>query len=127
MENIRVFNGLKVDAIITACASCALTLKTEYSKFLKINDKFKHPIYEISEFLANKVASGRLKVKLGDHLRVVYHDPCHLIWGLGIKDEPRKIIRGIDGITLWNLQIQAAVAVRAEPSICFIMILPNRP
>ena len=59
-------------------------------------------IYEFSEFLIKvaKVESlgGRLNA------RVTYHDSCHLLRELGIRDEPRQLIHGIDGIDFVEME-----------------------
>jgi len=31
-------------------------------------------------------------------LKVTYHDPCHLVRGMKVKEQPRQIIRSIPGV-----------------------------
>jgi L-lactate dehydrogenase complex protein LldE len=39
-------------------------------------------------------ATGRLRA------RVAYHPSCHLLRGLGVREEPKALLRGIDGVEL---------------------------
>ena len=85
-HNAKVFSGLGVDAIVTGCASCALTLRKKYATLI---GKGKLPyVYEFSELLAEQDYSPVHKKRL----RVAYHDPCHLRYGLGIFEQPREIL-----------------------------------
>lgn len=84
-KNLRVFNKLKVDAILSLCPTCTLAIKTEYPKIIgKGLDK----AMDISSFFLDKIGVAEKISKTS-----VYHDPCHLYYGLGIRDEPREIIR----------------------------------
>jgi len=40
---------------------------------------------------------------------VTYHDACHLVHGLGVRDNPRKLLRSIPGVRLIEL---------AESDVC---------
>ncbi len=83
-KNHRVFSRLKVDAILSLCPTCTLTLRHEYVSLI---GKGLEKATDISVFLQDKLerveAIGRT---------VTYHDPCHLQHGLGVKKEPRDII-----------------------------------
>jgi len=100
-KNLREFNKFKLDAIVTNCASCGLTLKKEYPELLKVG-KFDAPVYDINEFLT-KVIKLKEDFKPIDY-KVTYHDPCHLNRGQGIKAEPRKILRSIPGVKFTDMK-----------------------
>jgi glycolate oxidase iron-sulfur subunit len=53
---------------------------------------------DISEFLLEKIDTLRFPQVHSQMKRAIYHDPCHLKYGLGITKEPREIIKkiGID-------------------------------
>jgi glycolate oxidase iron-sulfur subunit len=93
-RNYRVFSRLKVDAIVSLCPTCTLFLKKEYPKII---GKGLEKAMDISVFFRDKLGSAESIQKTS-----VYHDPCHLLHGLGVKKEPREIIRmaGIDLIEL---------------------------
>lgn len=84
-KNYQIFSKLKVEAILSLCPTCSLTLKSEYPKLIG------HGLQkatDISAFFADKIGKTELIGKTA-----VYHDPCHLVHGLGIKKEPREIIK----------------------------------
>ncbi|MDH4223947.1 MAG: (Fe-S)-binding protein [candidate division Zixibacteria bacterium] len=100
-KNLKLFNKYKLDAIVTNCASCGLTLKKEYPELLKAG-KFDAPVYDINEFLT-KVIKIKNDFKPVDY-KVTYHDPCHLNRGQGIKAEPRILLRSIPGVKFTDMK-----------------------
>lgn len=83
-NNHRVFSRLKVDAILSLCPTCTLTLKHEYVSLI---GKGLEKAMDISVFLQDK-----LERVDAINRTVTYHDPCHLHYSLGVKKEPRDII-----------------------------------
>ena len=58
-------------------------------------------VFEFSEFLVR-----RLRVTdVGAHFprRVVFHDACHLLRELGVRDEPRQLLRAVRGLELLEM------------------------
>ncbi len=96
-KNAEIFNKLKVDAIVTACATCGLTIKDEYNKIHadKSVENFSLRLIDINEFIVNNTdfRKGLRSIEK----RVTYHDPCHLKRGQGIDKSPREILRIISG------------------------------
>lgn len=100
--NIDAFSKYdNVDAIITDCSTCAHGLESYGELFendsayaekaKKVAKKVKDP----SQYLVNigfKKDMGPVNAK------VTYHDPCHAVRGIGVKSEPREIIKSIPGI-----------------------------
>ncbi|MFZ6017883.1 MAG: (Fe-S)-binding protein [Nitrospirota bacterium] len=105
-KNIRIFSRLNVEAILSLCPTCTLAIKVEYPKL--IGDGIERAM-DISSFLLDKMDSRHsslpglaLRSRAGvtrHYSTATYHDPCHLNYGLGIKREPREIIKNI-GIDL---------------------------
>ena len=91
-RNIEAFRQAGVDVVVTACASCGLTLRREYEELLGIDGGLGVPVYDFTEFLAHRrwVPRG---VGAGTKVRISYHDPCHLARGQGISSEPRDVLR----------------------------------
>lgn len=105
------------DTIITMCAGCGATLKKDYPKYgVDFN------ILDISEFLADNLDTSQMKDL---NMRVTYHDPCHLVRGQGITEEPRKILNEIKGLEFVEMEkpdqcCGAGGGVRAgKPEIAF--------
>lgn len=99
-QNVAALAG-DYDAIITGCASCGAAIKHDYAvvvddpavkeQWEKLSDK----VYDISAFLVKmgyRQEFGKIAVK------VTYHDPCHLVRGMGVAQEPRQIIKSLPGV-----------------------------
>ncbi|MBI4688512.1 MAG: (Fe-S)-binding protein [Nitrospirae bacterium] len=97
-KNIELFNHIKAQAILSMCPTCVTTIKKEYP--LMTGDGIEK-IMDVNEFFIKSGFYEGLKVP---HRIVTYHDPCHLNYGLGIKNEPREILKGIDGIEFREME-----------------------
>jgi glycolate oxidase iron-sulfur subunit len=106
-RNIAAFEPLGLDAVIINAAGCGSTLK-EYGHLLERDEAwaerargFSAKVKDISEFLADI----GLKGEMGQvRKRVTYQDPCHLVHGQGIRDQPRQLLRAIPGLELVELR-----------------------
>jgi len=103
--NVKAFGG--VDYIVSDCATCTSSLK-DYVKFLadtserkETYTKFGERVKDISEFLVDVLKlppSAYQPASEVEGKKVTWHDPCHLVRHLGIKDQPRQIIKSIPGV-----------------------------
>jgi fumarate reductase (CoM/CoB) subunit B len=82
-RNIDAFRFRNIDTVLTMCAGCGSTLKKDYETPFIVMD--------INEVLTKFGIEppARLAVK------ATYHDPCHLLRGQGIYDQPRQLIRQV--------------------------------
>jgi glycolate oxidase iron-sulfur subunit len=101
-RNLAAFDPGSADAIVTDCATCGAALKKEYVNLLEEAGQdarkareFGEKILDISEYLARFDFEGMLR-PVKD--RVTYHDPCHLVRTMGVKEEPRSLLRRIPGL-----------------------------
>ncbi len=94
-ENIKTFIDKGVKKILVSSPHCYHTFKNEYSEF-RVNFEVIH----ISQYLKSLMDQGRLVPTKEIGKRAVYHDPCYLGRHNGIYDEPREILRRIDGLSL---------------------------
>ena len=92
----------QLDAIVTDCAGCGLSLK-DYAHYLEDDEdyrekaaKFSKKVMDINEFLFKNVESNNKFKEI--FLKVTYDDPCHLIHGQGISKAPRELIKMIPGV-----------------------------
>tara|TARA_B100000315_G_scaffold120298_1_gene110190 strand:- start:1151 stop:2446 length:1296 start_codon:yes stop_codon:yes gene_type:complete len=101
-KNIQQFNDLDVDVILVNSAGCGTQLKN-YSRISSDYgnaETFVSKIRDVTEFLASHDLKQPEKPL---NLNIVYDEPCHLIHGQGISDEPKQLIESIPGITLLPL------------------------
>ena len=86
--------------VVTSCPGCYRTMANEYKAYFgKVPFRVEH----ISQFLYRraKTLKGHLKPM---HLRVAYHDPCHLGRHMGVYEEPRALIRLVPGVELMEFK-----------------------
>ncbi|PKG31583.1 fumarate reductase (CoM/CoB) subunit TfrB, partial [Methanoregula sp.] len=85
MKNIDVFRSRGIDTVLTMCAGCGSTLKNDYPA-----DK-PFTVIDINELFTKYGIEA--PAKLG--IRATYHDPCHLMRGQGVHDQPRELVRQV--------------------------------
>ena len=52
--------------------------------------------FELSEYLVDRLGAEDLGASY--HGKVTYHDSCHLLHGLGVREQPRRLISRVRGI-----------------------------
>ncbi len=92
-ENSAAFKEYGVQEIITLSPHCMNTLKKEYGE---LGIKVTH----YTEIVAEMIKEGKIVPKTPYAKKVIYHDPCFLGKQNGIFDEPRSILKAIDGLEL---------------------------
>jgi iron-sulfur cluster protein len=93
-QNIEAMAG-NYDYIITLCASCASHLKHNYPFLLGENDAtakaFADKVIPFSAFMTDVLGVTDDKFKQ-THERATLHAPCHLCRGMGVVEQPRKLL-----------------------------------
>jgi len=90
-KNQDVFGKLNAEAILSLCPTCVLSIKAHYPR---LTGQTLSNVMDVPSFLLNRLESNRLLPIR--HIRsATYHDPCHLNYSLGIRKEPRELIRMI--------------------------------
>ena len=102
-KTIDAFESANVDAIVTNAAGCGSNLK-EYGHLLRDDPDyadrakiFASKCKDISEVLAG-IEPRTQRHPL--HLRVAYHDACHLQHAQGVRSQPRALLSAIPGLEL---------------------------
>jgi glycolate oxidase iron-sulfur subunit len=94
-QNIDAFSDPEIEAVIINAAGCGAMLK-EYPVLIEQAEGFAHKVKDISEFLVSTRIFDRLIIPMNK--RVGYDDPCHLMHGQRVRNEPRTLLRSIPGI-----------------------------
>ncbi len=99
-HNFELFKKYDLDAIVVSCSSCGMSLKKEIKVFIDDSPELKdftNKVFDINEFIEKNIdiqpeQLGQLAYK------VSYHDPCHMVRGQGVKDQPRNLLKLIPGV-----------------------------
>jgi len=107
-HNIDIWASADVQVIITICATCGSFMKgyenllSEDPDYADLAKAFSQKIQDISQFLVDVIS---LRENLGaTRQRVTYHDPCHLIRGQGVSQQPRFLLKSILGLELVEMK-----------------------
>jgi L-lactate dehydrogenase complex protein LldE len=96
------------DYVVAPSGSCAGMLKLHYPELLKGDPAWKAraaafaaKVHELVSFLVDVRGVDAVDAKL--EARVTYHDSCSGLRELGISDQPRKLLRSVEGLQLVEL------------------------
>jgi glycolate oxidase iron-sulfur subunit len=106
-QTMDAFVGQRLDAVVVNAAGCGSNMK-EFEVQLR-NDSgrregataFSRTVKDASEFL---VALGLVAPTRAIRLRVAYQDPCHLLHGQKVHQQPRQVLKSIPGIELVEMK-----------------------
>jgi glycolate oxidase iron-sulfur subunit len=91
-KNLNAFKKLQAEAVISLCPTCTHFIRDEYPKI--IGDGIENAM-DISQFLCDMPLGSILAAAAEPQGTVVYHDPCHSINYLGVREGPRRILMGM--------------------------------
>jgi L-lactate dehydrogenase complex protein LldE len=102
-QTILAFSGY--DYVVTPSGSCAGMLKIHYPQLLEADPEwsikakaFAERVHELVSFLVD--VRGLKSVAATFDGRVTYHDSCSGLRELGIKEQPRQLLRSVKGLEL---------------------------
>lgn len=99
-QNVEALLSVDAQYIVSACPTCTVALKSQFIKDLKEQNyseeiirkaqKLSEKVKDASELINSLIKEGKLKFKAQKERVFTYHDPCHLVRTLNIKEEPRE-------------------------------------
>jgi Fe-S oxidoreductase len=94
-KNIQYLGALKADITVSLCPTCTHTMRNVYLELTGQSIEIEDSAFVLLRILQ----THKLKKLKG---LVLYHHPCHSLYGLGIKREPLELI-GRTGLTVTEL------------------------
>src|SRR5262249_6239697 len=105
-HTLRAFAGDR--PVVTPSGSCAAMVKLEYPELFRGDPAWEaraldlsRRTHELSDFLVNVLGVEEVGARFP--ARVAYHMACPLR-GLGVKDEPERLLRRVGGLELVPLE-----------------------
>lgn len=92
----EIFAGY--EAIVSPSGSCVTMVRNFYPELLGHQPAVAANTFEFTEFLVKRL--GVTDVGARFPAKVTYHDSCHTLRELRIKDEPRQLLRAVRGLEL---------------------------
>ena len=99
---LGVFRGAEV--VVGPSGSCVAMMRQFYPELLKDTPQAAEAAdlaartFEFSEFLVKKLGVTDVGAKFAK--KVTYHDGCHALRELRLKEEPRQLLRAVKGLEL---------------------------
>ena len=104
-KNIEILKKNKISRIITNCPHCFDMFKNTYDLDIEI----KH--------ISQVIAENKHKLPSDNNEEVSYHDPCHMVRGQGIAEQPRNLLKMIPGVEFHEMK-DADVCCGSAGSYC---------
>ena len=109
--NVNAFTGL--DYVIVDCATCGSSMK-DYVKYLAdtperlntysdLSKKLIHITAYLTDVLKLPVSAYKARQEFQGKT-ITWHDPCHLNRHMGIKEQPRQILKSIDNVNFVEMK-----------------------
>ena len=99
---VEGYTARGVKMLVCSCPCCVNIMARDWPLFYGAALPFK--IRHITQYVSEAIQQGRLRVNKELHESVIYHDPCYLSRGVGVIEEPRKVLKSIPGITLLEFE-----------------------
>ncbi len=103
---VEVFE--RADAVVAPSGSC-VAMVHRYPELFRAEpawheraERLAHKTFELSAFLVRELRVTDVGARLA--ARVAWHDACHGLRELGVKDEPRALLRAVQGLELVDLR-----------------------
>jgi L-lactate dehydrogenase complex protein LldE len=99
------------DAIVAPSGSCTSMVRVFYPELFESEPEWKtraeslaSRVFELTEFLVKEGFRSLGARGSKSPTTVTYHDSCHLLRELGVHTQPRRLLQGVDGLELVELE-----------------------
>ncbi len=96
------------ECIVSPSGSCVCMVKYHYPELLEDEpswcdraNSLADRVYELSQYIVDKL--GVTDVGASFEGKVAYHESCHIFRGLGVSAQPKKLINGVKGAQLVDM------------------------
>ena len=97
------------EAVVCPSGSCVCTVKDRYPEILRDEpawlrraEALAPRVYEISQYLVDVLGVEDVGARYEG--KVAYHESCRVLHGLGVSEQPKKLIRAVSGAELVPMQ-----------------------
>lgn len=104
---IEIFEN--AGTIVSPSGSCVHMVRHHYPELFKEQPHWRRRAeriaartYEFSEFLVDVLKVEQVGARYAG--RATYHDSCHLLRGVGVKEQPRALLRRVAGLELIEMK-----------------------
>ncbi|MFX1277940.1 MAG: (Fe-S)-binding protein [Promethearchaeota archaeon] len=106
-HNTEMVRKSGVKDVVFSCSGCFSTFNLEYTRLADYKLGFN--LYHLTQYVLKVVKEKNLKIRYtkrtkDNPLLITYHDPCHLGRYCGVYEEPRELIRMIEGVKLFEMK-----------------------
>ena len=97
----RCLASADVDAVVVPSGSCAAMMRVSSAELTDSPPAVFQRTYELSELLVHQMGIEDIGARF--EAKVVYHDSCHLLRGLGESVAPRRLLGAVKGLELLEM------------------------
>jgi L-lactate dehydrogenase complex protein LldE len=105
---MKIFEGSDADAIVSPSGSCTAMVKHFHELFPDDKnwrdraEKLAEKTHELTSFLVNVLKVEKTNAKVSG--KITWHDACHALRDLNLKNEPRKLLQNVENAELIELK-----------------------